>query len=56
MLIDVDAAGMKRQGFLEENQVEGNLVFDAHAKLGTVCRNVDVLVREGKLILFSLEQ
>jgi hypothetical protein len=47
---------MKRQRFLEENQVEGKLVFDAYAKLGTVRCNVDVLVRDGKLILFCLEQ
>ena len=54
--IDADAGGMKRQKFLEENQVERNLVFDAHSELGPVRRNVDVLVCDGELILFRLEQ
>jgi len=54
--IDADAGGMKRQKFLEHNQVKGKLVFDAHAKFGTVRRNVDVLVCDGELTLFRLEQ
>jgi len=54
--VDADAGGMNRQSFLEENQVEWGLVFDAHSKFGTAVRNIDVLVRDGKLILFHLRQ
>jgi hypothetical protein len=52
--VDADASGMKRQRFLEENEVEGSLVFDAHAKFGTARRKIDVLICDGKPILFCL--